>query len=65
VVFAFLLVNFESFLFWYFEVLKSSIFLLVILGFFNLFVKFHKGGDGVFVFLLKTLKVFCFGILKF
>ncbi len=28
-------------------------------------MKFHKGGNRVFDFLLETSKVFCFGILKF
>ncbi len=28
-------------------------------------VKFHKGGNRIFVFLLETSKVFCFGVLKF
>ncbi len=50
---AFAFVDFESFLFYYFEVPKFSIFLLVILCVFkNICVKFHKGGKGVFSFLL-------------
>jgi hypothetical protein len=41
-VFATFLVNFESFSFWYFEIPKSSIFLIVVLGGFQFCcVKFH------------------------
>ncbi len=59
--------DFESFLFYYFEVPKFSNFLLVILLVFEKHcVKFRKGRKrGYLPFLLWILKVFCFHILKF
>ncbi len=60
------LVDFESFLFYYFEVLKFSIFLLVILWVFKkLCVKFHKGGEGVFDFFLMNFESFLFSYFEF
>ncbi len=47
--------NFKGLLFWYFEVLESSIFC----------VKFHKQENEVCVFFLVNFEGFCFGILKF
>jgi len=61
-VFAFLIVNFKKKLFSYFEILESSIFLLIILVVFN-FIFYVGGGVGVLV--LWILRVFCFTILKF
>ncbi len=63
--FPFFLWTFESFLFLYFDVLESLIFFLSSWASSNFWVKFHKGGNRVFSFLLETSKVFCFGILKF
>ncbi len=60
-VFAFLLVNFEFVLFSYFEVPKSSIFLLSFWGSSFFFRCQRLGG----VLLLRILSVFCFTILKF
>ncbi len=58
---AFALVDFESFLFYYFEFPKFWIFLLVILWVFKkIYVKFHKGGKGVFIFLLVNFERFLF-----
>jgi len=55
------LMNFESFLFYQFKVPKFSIFLLVILWVFkNFCVKFHKGGEGLFAFLLVNFESFLF-----
>jgi hypothetical protein len=54
---AFLHVNFESFLFSYFEILKSSIFLLS-------FWRFHMGGNNVGVIVLK-FGVFIFVLIEF
>ncbi len=63
-VFAFLLVNFEGFLFWYFEVSKFFNFLLVLLGVVNFFcVKFHKGGEGgIFLSSSELVGFFYFSI---
>jgi hypothetical protein len=58
-VFAFLLVNFKSFLFLYFEVLKFSIFLFAFWG--SLIYFFGVRGGG---FALVDFESFCFTILK-
>ncbi len=58
-VFAFLLVNFEGFLFYFLKIPKSSIFLLVILGVFNFFVwSFTRGETRYLHFFLWILKGF-------
>jgi hypothetical protein len=51
-------VNFEGFLFWYFEVLKFSIFFLSFWGLQFFCMKLHKGGKGVFAFLLVNFEGF-------
>jgi hypothetical protein len=58
--------EFWAFLF-YFEVLKSSIFLFIILWVFKKqLCEVSQGGRGGYLpFFLWTLKVFCFLILKF
>jgi hypothetical protein len=61
-------VGYVHFFMWTLKVFCLCIFFnffLVILGVFNFFMWSFKGGDRVFDFLLKTLKVFYFGILKF
>ncbi len=66
-VFAFLLVNFKSFLFSYFEVSKFLIFLLIILGVLIFFLVWgaRGGGGGGGGFALVEFESFCFTILKF
>ncbi len=49
-----------SFLFWYFEVPKFSIFFLSFWGFSIFCVKFQKGEDRVFAFLLVSFEGFLF-----
>ncbi len=59
------LVDFEGFLFYYFEVLKFSIFLLVILWVFKkICVKFCKGEEGLFAFLLVNFESFLFSYFE-
>ncbi len=62
-VFAFLLVNIKSYLFSYFEVPKSSIFLLVILGVFNVFFGVRGGGFALVDF--ESFLFYYFEIPKF
>jgi hypothetical protein len=58
---AFPLVDFESFLFYYFEIPKFSKKNLVILWVFKkLCVKFHKGAEGIFAFLLVNFESFLY-----
>ncbi len=56
----FLHVNFEFWIFYFLQFCSCHFG-----GLYFFHVKFLKGGDRVFDFLLETLKVFCFGLLKF
>jgi hypothetical protein len=59
-VFAFLLVNFECFLFWYFEISKFQFSSYHFRGLQLFCVKFHKGEEGLSFVLLVNFEDFLF-----